>query len=298
MKFIIFSPSFDDKEGGPISLHLLCHHLNLAGETAMLWPSLPRFMVLRWQLRKMFYVARTVFPAWRRGFSTGPFPNPVTRKRADLDGAVVIYPEIVEGNPLRASRVVRWFLNKPGHFTGRTGFGGNDLMFFFQIAFDDPEFNPDPNNKLTLVWINELYRDEGHAERTGSCYLLRKGVGRALVHNVEDSILIDGLSHEEKAVVFNRTKYFYTYDQYTMYSLYAAICGCIPIIVPKPGMTKFDWAKKPEDRFGIAYGEEEIPWAIETRAALLQRLRDKQNEEDAMLASFIAKCRAHFEAVR
>lgn len=279
-------------------MHLLCHRLNLAGETAMLWPSLPRVMVLRWQLRKMFYVARTIFPAWRRGFSIGPFPNPVARKRADLDGAVVIYPEIVEGNPLGASRVVRWFLNKPGNFTGRTGFGPNDLMFFFQFAFDDPKFNPDPDNKLTLVWLNELYRDEGNTERTGSCYLLRKGVGRALVHDVEDSILLDDLTHEEKAAVFNKTKYFYTYDQYTMYSLYAAICGCIPIIVPKPGMTKFDWAKKPEDRFGIAYGEEEIPWAIETRAALLQRLRDRQNEEDAMLALFIAKCRSHFEAGR
>ena len=34
--------------------------------------------------------------------------------RADLDDAVVVYPEIIPGNPLRGAPYLRWLLYKPG----------------------------------------------------------------------------------------------------------------------------------------------------------------------------------------
>ena len=41
-RFIIYVPSFDENIGGNIALHRLCDLLNRQGETARLWPYIPR----------------------------------------------------------------------------------------------------------------------------------------------------------------------------------------------------------------------------------------------------------------
>jgi hypothetical protein len=80
-----------------------------------------------------------------------------------------------------------------------------------------------------------------------------------------------------------------------MYALYAALCGCIPIVVPDPNMTKEAWVPDERDRYGIAYGEEDIPWAISTRDKLLARVRVVREEQDALVRTFVRKCREAFE---
>jgi hypothetical protein len=146
---------------------------------------------------------------------------------------------------------------------------------------------------LTLQWVNPVYRDRGEP-RSGSCYLLHKGKHRPIVHDLADSVPLDGLSPEEMADVFNRTEILYCYDLYTMYARYAALCGCVPVVVPDPDLTRDQWVMRPEDRYGVAYGEDDIPWALETRGALADHLRGLRAHEDAMLKRFVAKCRAHF----
>jgi hypothetical protein len=294
LTFVIWAPAFNNESGGAIALHHLCHRLNKAGHRALLWPSYrvritipPRPGALLWNLRGWLR-------GWDRKFATGPFPNRLARA-ADLADAVVIYPEVVSGNPLRAGRVVRWLLHRPGHWTnGASEYGADDLFFFFQDAFNDPTINPDPDSRLVLAWHNDVYRDFGGSARRGTCYLLRKGKDRSLVHDVEGSILIDDLSHAHKAELFNRCERFYSYDPYTMYSQYAAMCGCVPVVVPQPGVSEETWLPSEEDRYGLAYGEDRIAWAIATRPALFERMsREIQAEED-MIARMVAKCRTRF----
>jgi len=289
-KFVIWAPPFDDTKGGAIALHLLCHRLNRAGETALLWPPdrpLLRFpMPLRRLARWLLYVVRRE----DRRFVTGPFGGPIAHRR-DLDGAIVLYPEIIAGNPLCGRHVVRWMLHKPGHFTGQTGYGKDELHFHILEAFRDPDRPEFEGNKLSVVWTNEAYRDKGYKDRSGSCYLLKKGAGRTIVHDLADSVLIDDMSPEEKAEEFNRRERFYCYDLYTMYSQYAALCGCLPIVVPEPGMSKEDWHPLEVDRYGVAYGEEDIGWALASRDNILDWLRDRTEAEHRMLTAFIAKCK-------
>lgn len=292
-KFVIYTWPFDGTAGGRIVCHLLCRRLNDIGERAMVWEGERKTIVDRFRLRDWLGTLRSEYRRWGRHFDTGPFENPIAGHR-DLKHAIVVYPEILEGNLLGADAVVRWFLHRPGYFTGRAIYGPDDLFFFYQEAFNDPAINPDPGNRLTLTWFIDAYRQTDDGERSGTCYMMRKGKDRAIMHDLVGSICVDDMSHDERAAVFNRTRYFYCYDLYTMYGLYAALCGCVPIVVPDPALTAEQWTPDERDRFGIAYGEGNIPWAVATRPRLLERLGAVQAEQDTMLRAFVAKCRARF----
>ena len=290
MKFVIWAPSFDNNCGGVILLHLLCQRLNELGYEAQVRPGKRRSNWLTLDPRRLvdevIYFVRGL-----RKFSTGPFGNRLA-SRADLGDAIVVYPETVAGNPLSAPHVVRWFLHRPGYHTGKTNYGRDELYFYIAAAFNDPEINPYWENKLVLQWVNPVYSDPGDVTRHGSCYMMRHEPNRVPSHNLQDSVCIDGLSHEEVAQIFKRTERFYSYDPYTFYLWYAAICGCIPIVVPLPGVSKGEWQVTEGDRLGLAYGEEDIEWAIATRDKLLRKLDEKRAAEDEMVKAFAEKCLA------
>ncbi len=91
LKFFIYAPPFDENSGCNIVLHRLCDLLNKQGERAYIW---------LWggqsQPHKSGICER---------FNT-PFA-----KLSDLsDNTIVVYPEVVSGNPLKAKNVVRWLL--------------------------------------------------------------------------------------------------------------------------------------------------------------------------------------------
>jgi hypothetical protein len=64
-----------------------------------------------------------------------------------LDRSMVIYPEVIANNPLRASNVVRYLLNKPGFFTGIGVESYGDRDYFLHFA---DEFRP-PNLRSRLL---------------------------------------------------------------------------------------------------------------------------------------------------
>ena len=291
MRFVIFAPSFTYESGGVLALHMLAGRLNALGHDASLWPDIrPRLFrrsTLRHARQALGFEVRN-----RRTFDTGPFDTRLATY-ADLRGAVVVYPETVSGNPLHADRVVRWLLNKPGFFTGKAGYSPGDLFFYFMQAFDDAIWNAEPDNELCLTWTHPAYVDTPHGARDGTCHMVRKGAERGLP-TPSDSLLLDGLSHEETAEAFRRSERFVCFDLYTRYALYAALCGCLPIVVPNPALSEADWMPDPEDRYGVAYGEANIPWAIATRDRLRERLTRQAAREDMLLRRFVDKCRSHF----
>ncbi|MFS0774378.1 hypothetical protein [Sphingomonas sp. 1P08PE] len=299
MKFVIVTSSFDDRSGGVVVLHLLAQRLADLGATALLWPdNRPRLQYWRNWTNPRRYVSWLLYhlAPHRRAFDCGPFDTKLASIEDVNDETVVVYPETVNGNPLRARHVARWFLHKPGFHTKHLNYGQDDLFFYYQEAFYNPELGDYKDNRLAITWWNQEYRQFNYGDREGSCYLIRKGTDIPLVHDLRGSILIDPLSHRQKAEAFNRTKYFYTYDPYTLYARYAALCGCIPIVVPRSGMTREQWVPYEEERYGLAYGEEDIGWAVDTRDLLLRQITLELDMEAAMVRSFIEKCRAEFFA--
>lgn len=292
---IIFADRFDENNGGVIALHRLADLLNRAGHRALLWPlrrPLPDpadrwgTLVRQWRWHRR---------AWRKPYRSGPgFEAPVATA-ADLPGAIVVYPEIISGNPLRAERVVRWLLHKPGFHKGAYVYGPNDRYFFYQKAFDDPALNPDGDNLLRTLWVrDDVYRQVNTGPRHGTCYMLRKGAKRKIVHDLQDSVLVDKLSHTELAAVFNRVTACVSYDTYTMYSQYAALCGCDSIVVPEPDVSCDQWYPDPTDRHGMAYGFDDIEAARRTRPLLLPLLKARESAANDSVRTFVAKCDGYF----
>lgn len=279
-EFVIWADSYDENVGGVLALHALCARLNDLGHRAALWPSGKPGPGMSWR-DHLYY--------WRHGgsatYRSGPFQSPIATIAA-LASAVVIYPEVVSGNPLKSSRVTRWLLHKPGYHTGRYEFGSTDLFFFYQDAFNDPDLNLNPQNRLTVTYIHPAYRNLG-LQRRGTCYMMRKGAGRAIVHDLSNSVRLDGMSHEEIAMEFNRAERFYCYDLYSLYAWFAALCGCIPIVVPDPTLSKEAWHDDPAERYGVAYGEQDIPWAIATHKAMVERFSRLRDEENDMIRRFV-----------
>jgi hypothetical protein len=79
----------------------------------------------------------------------------------------------------------------------------------------------------------------------------------------------------ELASIFNEYSYFYSYDTLTFLTILAALCGCISIVYPIEGVSKYEWLKKTacypyikynnlDNLYGIAYGVDDIPWATQT----------------------------------
>ncbi|MCW5662306.1 MAG: hypothetical protein KIT35_00575 [Piscinibacter sp.] len=297
-RFIVFADSFDENNGGVIALHRLCDLLNRGGQQARLWPARKPLYDEAHRGEYALAAWRWYRRAWRRPYRTCPVFHTPLATRADLEGAIVVYPEIVHGNPLRARHVVRWLLHKPGFHKGRVEYGPDDRYFFYQKAFDDPALNPDGgDNLLKTVWVrDDVYKTVNTGARRGSAYILRKGKGRTLVHDLKDSVLVDKLPHSQLAQVFNRVQTCISYDAYTMYSLYAALCGCVSIVVPEPGVTKDQWYPDPKDRYGLAYGFDDIAHAIETQPLLLPHLKAQESRSNASVQAFVEKCERYFPA--
>ena len=288
--FVIYAGPFDETMGGVLVLHELCARLNQLGYRASIWPAGKPASPLRLQPAALpGYLRR----GGARGFNRGPNANPLA-SRADLADGILVYPEIIGANPLGAPRVVRWFLNRPGFFFENVRYGKDDIFFFYNPAFDDPAINPDPDNFLRVTYLHPAYQCNNEGQREGACYIVRKGEGRTLDRHPPEALRIDALSHEEKAAAFNRCACLYSYDPYTFYTTYAAICGCVPIVIPAEGVTKAQWAPDPELALGHAYGEGEVDWARMTRGAMLEMLARRREEEDALVHRFAATCRAHF----
>lgn len=271
---MIYAPGYDSKNGGVVVLHRLVHLINTETEhQAVLVPESYDLVekskgILRSFNQKVKHQKKvhlyTTKPSWDTPIVTHPTSQ-------EIEQSVVIYPEIVKGNPLLASKVVRWLLHQPGHFSGEIGYGKNELIFKFNSAIKDftVQDSKTSNNELKVIYYPiDLYNSDGafpENERTLTCHAIRKGKHKPTVHP-EDSILIDSLSHDEVAKLFKQAKRFICYDNYTAYSIFATLCGCTSIVVPDEGVSLEQWYPKQSDRYGISYGfdDEQLEWCRQT----------------------------------
>ncbi len=294
---LVVCPDFDEHSGGAIALHMLVHKLREQGVEAFAIPIPPKTypksmpIWLRW-VKKLNQKRRKR----RHRFLTHPTMNVPVGNASMAKTAIVVYPETIRGNPFGAPRVVRWLLHKPDFFGVPFEVSKDDLVFFYQDAFREGLSEIDDDNLLMVRWLRtDIYSNTG-GTRSGSCRMKRKGslVGMNAVPDIDESIPLDGLSHEQIADSFNKTDIFFCHDAYTIYLYYAALCGCVPVVVPENGTNGYDWRKNYALKWGVAYGCEEIEWAKKTRERLLQSVSEQQKSELIYLNRFLQKLYRRF----
>jgi len=292
-KYIIYAPPFDENGGGAIALHRLCHLINDCGGEAYLHPFIPSFELHHYNAAEIGLYAKAIYDASNLANYriNEAFRTPVLRPQdssAPGKDCIVIYPEIAFGNPLRATNVVRWLLHNPGHHTGKVYYGRGEIYYRY-ADFCIQEFNyPGSETADLILRIQYIpidqYREQPQdraRERAGTAYCLRKGRGRPPIHDTAGSILIDGKSHAEIAATFKSVKQFISYDPYTHYSYFAAIAGCESIVAPLENTTKEQWKPNVADRYGLAYGFDDLEFARATRPLALERqmLLDRESKQ-------------------
>lgn len=277
---VVYSPEYDAMTGGTISLHKLCGMLRQRGVDASMW----------WPER----TSQTV--------DTSPWMLPNARAVAQPADAIVVYPEVVDGNPLGAPHVVRWLLNYPGKLGSNRHYRASDIVLHIGpfCALD-----PDPANELCIIHNN----DSSHSaeqrlpslptsssdiasapRRYRGCFSVRKGAARPRVPLTEGCINIDGLSRPAAREVFSMSEYFFSYDQYTFLLLEAAMLGATSVVLPDMAMSASRWRRTfPLASVGVAYGIDEVDWARSTRALIPAHLQRLNSLADFQLDSLLRR---------
>lgn len=298
MKYLIVATSYDENSGGVIALHKLCHVINSLGGEAYLHP---RVTESRADFKSMLRAAKSFLRVSFGKYNTNPsFNTPIKRRitKKELEDFCVVYPENISGNPIGGKRVVRWFLHHPGYHSGQVNYFSGELYFSYDSFGSDFSIHGSKTSEQPLRvthFFNEYYNDIGtEKERTGVAYCLRKGKDREMVHDVDRSTLIDGLSHREVASILRRSDIFVSYDLYTAYSWFAIMCGCVPVIIPQQGLGIEEWYPNSQSRLGFAYGFEQVEQARAEMELAKNNLKNKEAETVENVKAFLIEVEGYF----
>jgi dTDP-glucose 4,6-dehydratase len=219
---------------------------------------------------------------------------------------VVIYCEGTHGNPLNAEKVVRWILSPLGKnvpYDWLHSWGKNELVYYFnsELKFlDNPEKISSVYKLLNSIYIAPFVKQSNFKEREGTCHTYRKYYwhnGVNITHNSSNSFEITRLHTMQECVdIFNKYKYFYSYDPCTFLSIISALCGCISIVHPLEGKNKEEWIQSTAvgeyckskglfNLYGIAYGMDDLEYAENTIHLVKEQWDDilKFNEKQLII---------------
>lgn len=263
---------YDQAIGGVCAGHRLCHLLNVAGFECYIFP-----MVAKNQ--PWFYRTEYITPL-------------IAHKTIlqNLDDYIIIYPEIIEGNPLQGKHVVRWILGLP-YIEKYSTYNKSDIIFYYTEYYYNEHLGCKDNILMVLDFNTGIFKD-AHQERSGSCYTIRKGEVTTQIHP-DDSVFIsysDAGNLIKLSELFNTSEIFYSYDNFTFLSVQAAMCGCLSVVIPDKNVSKEEWLQKSKFTNGIAYGLDDIDRAKTTLPLLFKEIKQIQINELNEVINFANHC--------
>lgn len=276
--YYIEAPPYRRTSSGIRVLHMLCHALNLMGEEA--------------------YVTTTVTQPSLR---TPSLTEEIVRRHEALGlNPIVVYPEVVAGNPRRGASVVRYLLNRPGLLGGSADLDPTELIYGYgeQVL----PSHVDRENVLFIPHMDlTIFNNQDNpldSRRSGSLlYVGRYHEALKLYPElVANTVLITHdwpESHEELAALFRRSASLHCFES-TGVALEAAICGCPTIIHFSPYFNGTMVAEKEHGKYGIAFGDspDEVAFAHATAARMWDSYKDAEKGFWHSLSRFVEKTQA------
>jgi hypothetical protein len=221
-RFLIVAPDFTHRSAGVRALYRLCHHLNQSGYLSAVIP-IPGNKIKNHSPWKVF------------GYN------------GSVDGTVVIYPEIISGNPYKASKVVRWVLNDPGLLGGEKHYDDNEVVFVYdpnKIEIVNKAIKK-PVGAERVLWVGVVDPDiiypDLETEKIFDCSFTSKGHALANKFPIDPSSGIKRLEdltpdYASLGDVLRKTSTLYSFDHYSNLLREAFICGCDVKVINEKGV--------------------------------------------------------------
>jgi predicted O-linked N-acetylglucosamine transferase (SPINDLY family) len=144
---------------------------------------------------------------------------------------IIVYPEVVTGNPLKARRVVRYILNVPGKLSGTKTYAKHELLVAYSAALAEYA----GGNVLQTPSIESIFYSDGRVKTVNAVYV---GKGKDLKLHPDDCVYITGsfpATRFEVAEFMRSVKTLYTYDSFSVIAHEAMECGCDVKLIDKDG---------------------------------------------------------------
>ena len=145
---------------------------------------------------------------------------------------IVVYPEVVSGNPLLFRNVVRYVLNYPGYLGGDKKYHSGELVF----SWDERYLTGVPLLRFDTIDRSLFYEDET-VKDTNACFV-HKGAGYQELPETAGAVKITmryPATRSELADLLRRTKNLYSFDDNTSLLEEAALCGCRTYVFTSSG---------------------------------------------------------------
>lgn len=212
---------------------------------------------------------------------------------------IVIYPETVHGNPLRAAAVVRYIMNVPGLLGGPSTYAETDCLYAFSETLADRIGKPDWS--LFIPLVDETKFTPGNKARVIDCVYASKyryvhksvptgfpagaiEISRDL-HDSPDSIQLIELLRKARTV--------YLYEN-TAIAIEAALCGALVVFKPNPYL-EFSIGEKDHGNAGMAWGDDpaEIARASQSLSGFREAWQNCKARYPQRLKLFIERTQAY-----
>jgi hypothetical protein len=284
--FLVMASAYDENSGGNMVSHYLVDQLNKYSN-AFLVPLMENHLA-NVSNAKHIQKLLAINVEQYKGFMTNPDWNTPWLSYQDASrlvlesNCVIVYPEIIRGNPLGAKHVARWCLHRPGFFSDDFCFGKSEVLFKYDDWIELPSSyngffeyggtlycNFPPYDLFGRSPLKDVYQEVAGRD---ICYAIRKGdVDFEPIFGItHESINIDNFTRREVADIFSKCKRFISFDHNTFYSSLAVLSGCESIVVMPPSKIKSKDLCSGNKLNWLAYDVEDLPRAISHSSEALE----------------------------
>lgn len=271
MIVVIYAPPYSPNSGGSVALYHLAFLLREAG----------------WESRIC------LMPPHENEAVPNEYCSDYVRGLVSPDEAVVVYPELTSGNPLGATRIIRWILAAPG-VAGASQihtWSPDDIV----LRWDTPVLSSCLNvfgiSPSILARFDRILEKKRGVDRGSSlfrcCHMVRKGLsihGGVVPAGFHPPGAVNVDAHmcdfETGLNIMEDMDVLFTYDPYCAWIIYAVMCGCVVAVCPIPGVSWEEYTEKTMMRggpsAGIIYQDSPIHHLQKTRTELLSDLAGVQ----------------------